>query len=121
MDWVDLLAVQGTLKSLLQHRSSKASVLGHSVFSMSSSRGSPYAQMECPPLMSLALVGGFFLTSVTWETPAIYQLIAAIMSFIKGKKKKKQKIQSVGRHIEKLETSSIENRNVEWYNYNGKH
>ena len=32
MDWMDLLAVQGTLKSLLQHRSSKASVLWHSVF-----------------------------------------------------------------------------------------
>ena len=29
MDWFDLLAVQGTLKSLLQHHSSKASVLGH--------------------------------------------------------------------------------------------
>ena len=32
MDWLDLLAVQGTLKSLLQHHSSKASVLWHSVF-----------------------------------------------------------------------------------------
>ena len=32
MDWLDLLAVQGTLKSLLQHHSSKASVLGHSAF-----------------------------------------------------------------------------------------
>ena len=32
MDWLDLLAVQGTLKSLLQHRSSKASVLRHSAF-----------------------------------------------------------------------------------------
>ena len=30
MDWFDLLAVQGTLKSLLQHHSSKASVLQHS-------------------------------------------------------------------------------------------
>ena len=30
MDWLDLLAVQGTLKSLLQHRSSKASILQHS-------------------------------------------------------------------------------------------
>ena len=30
MDWLDLLAVQGTLKSLLQHHSSKASVLRHS-------------------------------------------------------------------------------------------
>ena len=32
MDWLDLLAVQGTLKSLLQHHSSKASLLQHSVF-----------------------------------------------------------------------------------------
>ena len=34
MDWFDLLAVQGTLKSLLQHHSSKASVLRGSVFIM---------------------------------------------------------------------------------------
>ena len=32
MDWLDLLAVQGTLKSLLQHHSSKASILLHSGF-----------------------------------------------------------------------------------------
>ncbi|MDP1205901.1 hypothetical protein, partial [Klebsiella pneumoniae] len=32
MDWLDLLAVQGTLKSLLQHYSSKASILPHSAF-----------------------------------------------------------------------------------------
>ena len=32
MDWLDLLAVQGTLKSLLQHHSSKASTLRHLVF-----------------------------------------------------------------------------------------
>ena len=32
MDWVDLLAVQGTLKSFLQHHSSKASILRHSAF-----------------------------------------------------------------------------------------
>ena len=32
MDWLDLLAVQGTLKSLLQHHSSKASILCHSAF-----------------------------------------------------------------------------------------
>ena len=31
MDWLDLIAVQGTLKSLLQHHSSKASILRHSV------------------------------------------------------------------------------------------
>ena len=34
MDWLDLLAVQGTLKSLLQHHSSKASILWCSVFFM---------------------------------------------------------------------------------------
>ena len=34
MDWMDLLAVQGTLKSLLQHHSSKASILLHSAFFM---------------------------------------------------------------------------------------
>ena len=34
MDWLDLLAVQGTPKSLLQHHSSKASILQHSAFFM---------------------------------------------------------------------------------------
>ena len=34
MDWLDFIAVQGTLKSLLQHHSSKASVLWHSAFFM---------------------------------------------------------------------------------------
>ena len=32
LDWLDLLAVQGTLKSLLQHHSSKASILWHSAY-----------------------------------------------------------------------------------------
>ena len=32
MDWLDLLAVQGTLKNLLQHHSSKSSILQHSAF-----------------------------------------------------------------------------------------
>ena len=32
MDWLDLLAVQGTLKSLLQHHSSKVSIICHSAF-----------------------------------------------------------------------------------------
>ena len=34
IDWLGLLAVQGTLKTLLQHRSSKASILWHSMFLM---------------------------------------------------------------------------------------
>ena len=36
MDWLDLLAVQGTLKSLLQHYSLKSSILWHSAFFMTS-------------------------------------------------------------------------------------
>ena len=40
MDWLDLLAVQGSLKSLLQHHSSKASILWHSAFFRSNSH--PY-------------------------------------------------------------------------------
>ena len=40
MDWLDLLAVQGTLKTLLQHHSSKASILQHSTFFI--------AQLSCP-------------------------------------------------------------------------
>ena len=38
MDWLDLLAAQGTLKSLLQHQSSKASIFQHSAFFTSNSR-----------------------------------------------------------------------------------
>ena len=34
MDWLDLLAVQGNLKSILQHHSSKASILWHSAFTV---------------------------------------------------------------------------------------
>ena len=34
MDWLDLLAVQGTLKSLLKHHNSKTSILQHSAFSI---------------------------------------------------------------------------------------
>ena len=40
MDWLDLLAVQGTLKSLLQHHRSKASMLQHSAFFI--------VQLSCP-------------------------------------------------------------------------
>ena len=41
MDWLDLLAVQGTLKSLLQRHSSKASILQHSAF-FTVQRSHPY-------------------------------------------------------------------------------
>ena len=44
LNWLDLLAVQGTLKSLLQHHSSKASILRHSAFIVQLSY--PYVTME---------------------------------------------------------------------------
>ena len=47
MDWLDLLAVQGTLKSLLQYHSSKASNLWHSAFFMVQ-RAHPYMTIGKP-------------------------------------------------------------------------
>ena len=86
MDWLDLLAVQGTLKSLLQHHSSKASILWRSAF-FTLQLSHPYMTtgkttalvgchflgdlpdpgIEPTILMSLALTGGFFTTSTTGE------------------------------------------------------
>jgi len=45
MDWLDLVTVQGTLKSLLQHRSSKASILQRSAF-FTVQLSHPYLDME---------------------------------------------------------------------------
>ena len=60
MDWLDLLAVQGTLKSLLQHHSSKASILQHSAFFI--------AQLSQPFMTTgktIALTGQTFVGKVT--------------------------------------------------------
>ena len=50
MDWLDLLTVQGTLKSFLQHHSSKASILRHSAFFIGEGNGTPlqYSCLENP-------------------------------------------------------------------------
>ena len=60
IDWFDLLVVQGTLKSLLQYHSSKASVLQHSAFFMVQlnfivQHGKPYNKSKsfCPPVSIL--------------------------------------------------------------------
>ena len=47
MDWLDLLAVQGTLKSLLQHHSSKESILWHPAF-FTIQLSHPYTSLEKP-------------------------------------------------------------------------
>ena len=59
MDWLDLLAVQGTLKSLLQHHSSKASILWHSAFFI--------VQFSCPNMTTgktIALTRQTFVSKV---------------------------------------------------------
>ena len=59
MDWLDLLAVQGTLKSLLQHHSSKASIHWHSAFFM--------VQLSHPYTMT-----GKTIALTTWTSFPIY-------------------------------------------------
>ena len=60
MDWLDLLAVQGTLKSLLQHHNSKALILWHSAFFI--------VQVSHPYMTTgktIALTGWTFVGKVT--------------------------------------------------------
>ena len=59
MDWLDLLAVQGTLNSLLQHHSSKASILQHSAF-FTVQLSHPYMTTG----KTIALTGGTFVGKV---------------------------------------------------------
>jgi len=59
MDWFDLLAVQGTLKSLLQHHSSKASVLQCSAFFM--------VQLS-HPYMTTGKIHSFDYTDLCWQS-----------------------------------------------------
>ena len=56
MDWLDLLAVQGTLKSLLQHHSSKASILQRSAF-FTLQISHPYTTGKTIPLTRWTFVG----------------------------------------------------------------
>ena len=66
MDWLDLLAAQGILKSLLQHHSSKASVLRHSAFFIVQ-LSHPY--MTTGKTMALSKIGCFFLDA--FSLPAV--------------------------------------------------
>ena len=62
MDWLDLLAVQGTLKSLLQHHSSKESILQHSAFFI--------VQLSYPYVTTgktIALTRQTFVSKVMWN------------------------------------------------------
>ena len=75
MDWLDLLAVQGTLKSLLQHHSSEASILQHSVFSM--------VQLSHPYMTTgknIALTRGTFVGKVM--SLLLYMLSSIVVTFL---------------------------------------
>ena len=92
MDWLDLLAVQGTLKSLLQHHSSKGSILRCSAFLIEKMLTSipPKITVQASgtgngfrmTLSSLAHVGilfsvpcHFFLPSALLQVPLTYQIL----------------------------------------------
>ena len=70
MDWLDLLAVQGTLKSLLQHHSSKVSILGCSVFFI--------AQLSHPYMTT-----GKTIALTRW-TFAFHMLSRLVITFFQG-------------------------------------
>ena len=65
MDWFDLLAVQGTLKSLLQHHSSKASILQRSAFFM--------VQLTHPYMTTGKNITSTLWTFVTESTVSAFQ------------------------------------------------
>ena len=79
VDWLDLLAVQGTLKSLLQHHSSKASILWHSVIFM--------VQLSHPYITTRKIIA---LTRWTFVGKAMYllsnMLCRLVMAFLPRKK-----------------------------------
>ena len=66
MDWLDLLIVQGPLKSLLQHHSSKASILQHSAFFIV--QLSQYIQISNQYIVHLKLMLHVNYTTMKWKT-----------------------------------------------------
>ena len=62
MDWLDLLVVQGTLKSLFQHHSSKASILWHSAFFIVQ-LSHPYMTTRKTIVLTRQTLVGSYLTS----------------------------------------------------------
>ena len=72
MDWLDLLAVQGTLKSLLQHHSSKASVLQCSAFFI--------VQQTCTLLSTLHLGSAWSLFGILQEGLSAHIIIPDFVS-----------------------------------------
>ena len=63
MDWLDLLAVQGTLKSVLQHHNSKASILQHSAF---------FTVQLSHPYMTTEKNHSFDYTDLCWQSTVCF-------------------------------------------------
>ena len=74
MDWLDLLAVQGTLKSLLQHHSSKASIVQCSAF-FTVQLSHPYTTTG---LLSVKTLNTFCISSYHCSYLVLYFLILAL-------------------------------------------
>ena len=100
MDWLDLLAVQGTLKSLLQHHSSKASILQHLPFFIVQLSHSYMTTGKTIALTSQTFVGkimSLFLTMLSRLVIAKEQASFNFMTAVTicsdfGAKKKKSKV-----------------------------
>ena len=71
MDWLDLLAVQGTLKSLLQHRSSKASILQRSAFFI--------AQLSHPYMTTWKTIALTRLTFLGKVMPLLFNMLSRLV------------------------------------------
>ena len=78
MDWLDLLAVQGTLKSLLQHDSSKASILQRSAFFM--------VQLSHP-----------YMTTGKTIALTIWTFVSKVMSSVCEEKQSRRRVESDGK------------------------
>ena len=76
IDWLNLLAVQGTLKSLLQHHSSKASILQHSAFFMAQ-LSHPYMTTGKTTVLTLRIFVGKVI-SLLFNTPS--KFVIALLS-----------------------------------------
>ena len=76
IDWLNLLAVQGTLKSLLQHHSSKASILQHSAFFMAQ-LSHPYMTTGKTTALTLRIFVGKVI-SLLFNTPS--KCVIALLS-----------------------------------------
>ena len=99
IDWFDLLAVQGTLKSLLQHHSSRASILQCSVFFM--------VQLSHPYMTTGKTIALTRQTFVSKAMPLIFNILSRlVIAFLPRNKSLNKASQYLNKAVQKL----IENR-----------